>query len=91
MTGLPESNIPAFNAAEVRLRALGYEVLNPARHEREDRDWKDYMRLGVRDLTYADGVALLPNWQTSKGATLETQVAYAMGLAVQLEENWKGS
>ena len=30
MTGLPELNFPAFHAEAARLRALGYEVVNPA-------------------------------------------------------------
>ena len=30
MTGLPDFNYPAFNAAAAKLRALGLEVLNPA-------------------------------------------------------------
>ena len=30
MTGLPELNFPAFHAEAARLRAFGYEVINPA-------------------------------------------------------------
>lgn len=29
MTGLPEKNFPAFNAEANRLRALGFDVVNP--------------------------------------------------------------
>ena len=32
MTGLPDSNYPAFHAAEARLQALGHEPHNPARN-----------------------------------------------------------
>lgn len=30
MTGLPELNFPAFRVEAARLRALGFEVVNPA-------------------------------------------------------------
>jgi hypothetical protein len=30
MTGLPDLNFPAFHAEAARLRALGYDVINPA-------------------------------------------------------------
>ena len=30
MSGLPELNFPAFHAEAARLRALGFEVVNPA-------------------------------------------------------------
>ncbi|MGE5607641.1 MAG: DUF4406 domain-containing protein, partial [Bacillota bacterium] len=32
MSGLPEHNIPAFNAAAARLRRLGFCVVNPAEY-----------------------------------------------------------
>ena len=32
MTGLPDLNYPAFNAAEEALTAAGHAVLNPARN-----------------------------------------------------------
>ena len=35
MTGLPEYNFPAFYDAEARLRAQGWDVINPARLDRE--------------------------------------------------------
>lgn len=89
MTGLPEFNYPAFMQAEKRLVARGYVVLNPARHGYVDGfTWLDYMRLGIRDVTHSDGVALLPGWENSRGATLEKYVADAFGLPVKLETEW---
>lgn len=35
MTGIPEFNFPAFNAAAAKLRAEGYEVFNPAERDIE--------------------------------------------------------
>ncbi len=35
MTGIPEFNFPAFDAAAVKLRDLGYVVFNPADNDRK--------------------------------------------------------
>ena len=35
MTGIPEFNFPAFDAAAVKLRDLGYVVFNPADNDRD--------------------------------------------------------
>lgn len=35
MTGIPEFNYPAFNAAAANLRACGYYVFNPAERDTE--------------------------------------------------------
>ena len=35
MTGLPEFNFPAFDEAAAKYRALGYDVISPAEHDRD--------------------------------------------------------
>jgi hypothetical protein len=88
MTGLPAFNYPAFNSAARRLRVLGYDVLNPVDVEKhntagEQQPWDWYMRHALRMVLEADGLALLENWQDSRGATLEVHVAETLGLPVQ--------
>lgn len=36
MTGIPEFNFPAFDAAAAKYRALGYAIISPAEHDRDN-------------------------------------------------------
>lgn len=81
MTGLPEFNFPAFNAAEAMLREQGYDVENPASKGIIDGwEWEDYLRLDLRLITECDAIYLLPGWENSRGARLEVHVADELGL-----------
>ena len=77
MTGLPDLNFPAFDAAERQLRDAGYDVLNPTRHGGGDpnKTRLDYLVPCLYDVMAADGVALLDDWETSKGAPVEAKLA----------------
>lgn len=86
MSGLPEANYPAFNTAAHRLRALGFEVENPAENpEPKCGTWLGYMRMAIRQLVTCDGVALLPGWRGSRGARIERWLAGMLGLIVVVE------
>ncbi|WP_084613906.1 DUF4406 domain-containing protein [Nakamurella lactea] len=81
MTGIPGLNFTAFNDAEVRLKAAGYGVSNPAaKGEIDGFTWSDYLRVDLRELTTCGGIYLLPGWENSKGACLEYHVAKELGL-----------
>lgn len=85
MTGLPDFNYPAFNAAAARLRHLGYDVVNPVDIGRELGDgllWSQYMRPCIAAVLQCDALVLLPGWAESRGAKLERDVALAIGLRV---------
>lgn len=77
MSGLPALNHPAFNAAASALRDLGFEVENPAEnHAPNDAPaWGDWMRVSIQQMMKCDAVALLPGWQWSQGARVETRLA----------------
>ena len=84
MSGLPDFNYPAFNAEAGRLRALGYEVENPAENPVPPcGSWAGYMRMALAQVVQCDGIVLLPGWETSRGATLEHHVATTLGLRVE--------
>lgn len=95
MTGLPDYNYPAFHAAATALREAGHDVLNPAEVDAlhnptpgTHQSWQWYMRHAIRMVADADGVALLPGWQGSRGATVERYVAASLALPVLPLEEW---
>lgn len=91
MSGLPEFNYPAFQAAAERLRARGSTVISP--HElpadcpgcantEMEHSWAEHMRVDLAALLTCDVIVLLRGWQQSRGAQLEKTVAEAIGLMV---------
>lgn len=83
MTGLPEFNYPAFHAAAAELRALGYQVENPAENpEPPCKTWAGYMRLALAQLVRCDITVRLPGWYNSRGAVVESSLARMLGMQV---------
>jgi hypothetical protein len=83
MSGLPELNFPAFAAESARLRALGYEVVNPAELSLEPgAGWHECLRADLKALLDCDALALLDGWQRSAGAHLEMHVAHRVGMEI---------
>lgn len=81
MTGLPNLNFPAFHAEATRLRALGYDVVNPAEINTDPgADWSGCMRKDIAALVTCDEIALLDGWMASKGAQLERTIGQALGM-----------
>lgn len=78
-----------FNQAEQQLRAAGYRTLNPARTKLgDDASWEEYMHAGIKQILEADAIALLPRWQRSPGAMLETVVAANLGKPIESVGWW---
>lgn len=106
MTGIPNFNFPAFNAAAAHLRSQGHEVFNPAERDIARHGGVDIsagnlkgdpalaakvhgfsLREALADDTAfickeADGIAMLPGWENSKGARAEHALAVALGHTV---------
>lgn len=81
MSGLPQSNYPAFYAAAEVVRLHGYEPLNPAENDSDtSKPWEYYIRLAINQVLQAEAVALLPGWRKSRGANLEFSIGKALGL-----------
>ncbi len=84
MSGYAEHNFPEFNRVAALLRAEGHEVFNPA--ENADggvqRPRSFYMRRDIPALMDCDAIAVLPNWQQSRGACLEMWIAIDLNMPV---------
>jgi len=94
MSGLPKFNFPAFMKAAKELRAEGHKVFNPAeqdlktwgslRNVRKYANYRDCLRKDLNwILDHADCIAILPNWQRSKGVKAELALAKALGLEIR--------
>lgn len=83
MSGLPDHNFPAFNAEAARLRALGYDVVNPVDINPDPgTSWHECLRNDLAALLTCDTLALLPGWQGSTGAHLEMHVAHRIAMPI---------
>ena len=84
MSGLPDFNYPAFNAAAELLRQRGYVVTNPAENFLGDTSLSRnaYLKKAFRQVICSQQVICLPGWQASEGAAAEVAIARALGLPV---------
>lgn len=70
-----------FERAEKGLRARGYKVMSPHVLP-EGWQWSEYMRITLAMLDVCDGIALLPDWTQSLGASMEATKAKEQGKPV---------
>ena len=83
MTGIPDLNFPLFHAAAARLRALGFDIVNPAEINTDpSADWAACMRADIAQLVTCDAIFVLDGWQCSRGASLEVHIAKALHMPV---------
>ncbi|WP_269497258.1 dATP/dGTP pyrophosphohydrolase domain-containing protein [Castellaniella sp. S9] len=86
MTGMPDYNYPAFNAAAASLRSAGYDVFNPAQNGvSPTAAWTQHMRVDITALMDCDGILMLDGWMQSKGARLERHIAVQLDMPVHYE------
>src|ERR1019366_749867 len=80
MSIIPGGNLEAFHEASDRLREAGYFVVSPAEmNSVKEQTWEEYLEKDLILLLNCDGIALLPQWEDSRGAKLELAVALKMG------------
>ena len=85
MTGHEGYNYHAFNSVAERLRSSGRTVLNPAENHggRTDLSYAEYLREAIGQVLQADELWVLPEWETSRGARLEVNIARVLDLPVK--------
>lgn len=93
MRGYHQSNFPAFDQAASYLRGRGFEVFNPADHDREmgfngfesdqpisAETFHEMFRWDLARVSESDFVVFLDGWQKSRGACAERTVAHYLGI-----------
>lgn len=89
MRGYEEHNFPTFDLVATHLRSLGFIIVSPAERDRADgfnpatdvaQPTIHYMRKDLPMVLHSDAIFLIPDWEESVGAELETVVARACEL-----------
>lgn len=89
ITGYPDYNRDAFEVAAIALRLHHHEPVSPFENGvYVNAPWSAHMRADLKRLVDADGVAVLPGWECSRGATLEVHIAQALGMTVLPLDVW---
>jgi hypothetical protein len=80
ITGLTEKEaLELFKEAETELKKQGFEVVNPMTIPHEHgKTWVEYMREDLKAMLTCDTIFMLTNWQQSKGATIERNLALTL-------------
>ena len=97
MSGYPQFNYPAFEAAAWALRNTGIRITSPHEaawpegHETmsEEELWQEMMRLTGLQLADAEGIILLRGWPQSRGARAELSIALERTLPVYFYHDFK--
>jgi hypothetical protein len=91
MSGLPDYNYPAFMAGARALRSAGFMVVNPAENGLpQSAPWAAHMRRDLHAMLDCQGLALLPGYEKSRGASLEVYVANELQMPMKPLSEWLG-
>lgn len=85
MTGLKNFGYDNFFKKEKELRALGFDVLNPADIGLKygyDKPYQFYIRMALKMLLQADAVLCFGDYKNSVGSLIERIVADVSGIPV---------
>lgn len=81
ITDMPDCNRSAFADAENKLRALGYDPVNPLHNGLPpDAAWARHMKADIKLLMDCDALVWLDGWDKSRGARIEIKLADGLGM-----------
>lgn len=82
VTGIKDNNEPAFERAELALKALGHEPTNPVKLCKEQglTEWNACMALCIPEVAKCEAIIFLEGWEWSRGALEERSEALRLGL-----------
>lgn len=77
-----------FERAAKRFRMQGYLVSNPFNSGvPEEASWQEHMKADIAMLMQCDIIYMLSGWHTSRGATIERNLAEEVGIKVMQERH----
>src|SRR4051812_16989079 len=83
ITGLPRTDVKdKFNMIEHQLSGLGYHVVKPVSVSDDSKPWDVAVRSDIKKMLECDEVHLLSDWQDSRDAQLERDIAVRLGMNV---------
>lgn len=83
ITGLPKSHVMSkFQMLANKLKGLGYNVVEPAAVNDDARPNDESVRRDIHRMLECDEVHMLPDWQDSREAQLERDIALRLGMQV---------
>lgn len=88
ISGMPNENRPAFEAAANAMRGAGLDVVTPFEINPTPGTWAECMRKDIAVmLTQCDAVVLLDGWEKSGGAVGEASIANWLGMPISAMRN----
>lgn len=81
VTSLPiEEARENFSQAQETLEKYGFEVVNPLNNGLSPDDpWLAHMKVDIKLLMDCDAIYMLNNWEDSRGAKIEHDLAVSLG------------
>jgi hypothetical protein len=84
ITNLPEEvYLQKFAEGMEEVRAMNMHPVNPCfiPHD-HDKSWQSYMKHDIIEMMKCDALYMLNNWQESRGAKIEWQIADSLGMKI---------
>jgi hypothetical protein len=83
IAGLPKAQVKnKFNIIARKLRGMGYHVVKPLAVSDESDTDDQPTRTDIKKLVECDELHMLPDWQESRSAQLERDIAIRLGMDV---------